>query len=154
MAQGPPRRPRRLPGDPPNPIDVHVGARIRERRVGLGMSQEKLAAEIGVSFQQLQKYERGANRVGASRLYSLARALDVQVESLYGDGDLRLAGGFAETPAEGFDADPLRRRETVELVNAYYDIADPEMRRRFFDLAKSLAAHRPQPRRRPRKSGP
>lgn len=118
------------------------------------MTQERLAAEIGVTFQQVQKYERAANRIGASRLYLLSRALDVPVPFFFADDDRAPAQGFAEEPAEGFDADPLSRRETVELVNAFYDIADPELRRRFFELAKSLAPHRPQRGRgRRRKSG-
>jgi transcriptional regulator with XRE-family HTH domain len=143
-------RRRRQKSDKPNPTDVHVGARVRLRRTLLGMSQEKLGDAIGLTFQQVQKYERAANRVGASRLYRLSQALDVTVEFLCGDGDAAPAGGFAEEPAEGFDSDPLRRRETVELVNAYHDIADPALRRQFFELAKSLAGNRPEPRRRKR----
>jgi transcriptional regulator with XRE-family HTH domain len=148
MAQTPPRRPRRRPGDEPEPVDIHVGARIRERRNSLGMSQERLAGAIGVTFQQVQKYENAANRIGASRLWQIARALDVQVPFLFSDADPALALGFAEEPAETFDADPLRRRETRELVNSYFGIADPEQRRRFFELARSLASHPPKRRRR------
>jgi transcriptional regulator with XRE-family HTH domain len=150
MAQAPTRRSRLRSGGGPHPIDVRVGARIRERRAVLGLTQDQLATAIGVTFQQVQKYERAANRVGASRLYRLSQALDVTVEFLCGDGDAAPAGGFAEEPAEGFDSDPLRRRETVELVNAYHDIADPALRRQFFELAKSLAGNRPEPRRRKR----
>jgi transcriptional regulator with XRE-family HTH domain len=150
MAQTPPRRSRARSGGGPHPIDVRVGARIRERRNSLGITQEQLAATVGVTFQQVQKYERAANRVGASRLYRLSRELDVTVEFLCGDGDTASGGGFAERSAEGFDSDPLRRRETVELVNAYHDIADPALRRQFFELAKLLAGNRSEPRRRKR----
>jgi transcriptional regulator with XRE-family HTH domain len=154
MAQGPPRRSRRSAGDRPHPIDLRVGARIKARRTHLGMSQERLAAAIGVTFQQVQKYERAANRIGASRLYRLSRALDVTVPYFFADDDPALARGFAEEPAEGFDADPLRRRETVELINAFYQIADAGLRRRFLELARSLAPRRPERRRgRRRKSG-
>lgn len=151
MPQRAPRPPRRERGGGPDPIDVHVGRRIKERRTSLGISQEKLAAAIGVTFQQVQKYERAANRIGASRLWYLARTLDVPVPFFFADGDAAIAPGFGEEPAEGFDADPLRRRETKELVNGFFEIADPDLRRRFFELARSLAAHPPRRRRRPRK---
>ena len=151
MAQRPPPRSRRRPGDGPDPIDLHVGARIKVRRTVLGFSQERLASAIGVTFQQVQKYERAANRIGASRLYLLARVLDVPVSFFYTDDDPALARGFDESPAEAFDADPLRRSETVELVNAFYDITDPELRRRFFELARSLASARRERRGRKRK---
>jgi transcriptional regulator with XRE-family HTH domain len=140
----PPRRPGRRKTDKPNPIDIHVGSRIRLRRNMLGLSQEKLGEAIGLTFQQVQKYERGANRVGASRLHELSRVLDVPVSFFFDDMDPvrapAIPGGFAEASAEAFDSDPLRRRETVDLVSAYYDIGDATLRRRFFDLAKALVA--------------
>jgi transcriptional regulator with XRE-family HTH domain len=114
--------------------------RIKERRTNLGMSQGRLAAAIGVSFQQVQKYERAISRVSASRLYLMSRALDVPVPYF-----------FSEEPAEGFDADPLRRRETVELINALYQIADAGLRQLFLKLARSLAATPHPPRRRGRR---
>jgi transcriptional regulator with XRE-family HTH domain len=139
-----PRRPGRRKTDKPNPIDIHVGSRIRLRRNMLGLSQEKLGEAIGLTFQQVQKYERGANRVGASRLHELSRVLDVPVSFFFDDMDPvrapAIPDGFAEAPAEGFDSDPLRRRETVDLVSAYYEIGDATLRRRFFDLAKALVA--------------
>ncbi|HEX3535267.1 MAG TPA: helix-turn-helix transcriptional regulator [Stellaceae bacterium] len=151
MAQTPPRRPRRRPGDGPDPIDLGVGARIRERRDSLGITQDRLAAAIGVTFQQVQKYERAANRIGASRLWYIARALDVPVPFFFGEDDPARALGFGEDRADGFDADPLRRRETKELVNSYFEIVDPELRRGFFELARSLASDPPKRRPRTRK---
>jgi transcriptional regulator with XRE-family HTH domain len=143
ITQGP-RRPGRRKTDRPNPIDVHVGSRVRLRRNMLGLSQEKLGEAIGLTFQQVQKYERGANRIGASRLLELSRVLGVPVAFFYDQTDPVHAPpvptGFEEAPQEGFDSDPLRRRETIELVDAYYAIEDTATRRRFFDLAKALAA--------------
>jgi transcriptional regulator with XRE-family HTH domain len=139
-----PRRPGRRKSDRPNPIDVHVGSRVRLRRNMLGLSQEKLGEAISLTFQQVQKYERGANRIGASRLLELSRVLDVPVSFFYDETDPvrapAIPSGFEESPQEGFDSDPLRKRETLELVDAYYDIEDAATRRRLFDLAKALVA--------------
>jgi transcriptional regulator with XRE-family HTH domain len=138
------RRPGRQKTEKPNPIDVHVGSRVRLRRNMLGLSQERLGEAIGLTFQQVQKYERGANRIGASRLHDLSRVLDVPVSFFFDDMDPvrapAIPAGFAEPPpAESMDSDPLRKRETVELVSAYYRIEDLVVRRRLFDLAKALA---------------
>src|SRR6266446_2523811 len=144
------RRPSRQKSDKPNPIDVQVGSRVRLRRNMLGLSQEKLGTAIGLTFQQVQKYERGANRIGASRLHELSRVLDVPVSFFFDDMDPvrapAIPAGFAEPAVEAFDADPLRRRETIELVSAYYRIDDPALRRRLFELARALAvgADRPE----------
>ena len=108
----------------PRPIDVHVGSRIRLRRILLGMSQERLGEALGLTFQQVQKYESGVNRVSASRLFDLSRVLDVPI-------------GFF------FDDVPdvvLSQRETLELVAAYYRILDPAVRQRVLDLIKSLGS--------------
>ncbi len=131
----------------PSPIDVHVGSRIRLRRTLMGMSQERLGEALGLTFQQVQKYERGVNRVGASRLYDLSRILDVPISFFFDDmpsgtahaGTPGAPGGFAET-IDGFGQaeDPLAKRETLELVRAYYRITDPAIRRRVFDLIKSM----------------
>src|SRR5579863_4484566 len=149
------RRPSRQKSDKPNPVDVQVGSRVRLRRNMLGLSQEKLGEAIGLTFQQVQKYERGANRIGASRLHELSRVLDVPVSFFFDDVDPvrapAIPGGFAEPPAEGFESDPLRRRETIELVEAYYAIEDAAARRRLFELARTLAAAGEPPLRRPRK---
>jgi transcriptional regulator with XRE-family HTH domain len=132
----------------PSPIDVHVGSRIRLRRTLLGMSQERLGEALGLTFQQVQKYERGVNRVGASRLFDLSRVLDVPIsfffddmpESLantYGSPTGRRSSGFSDSQ-DGFADDALNRRETLELVRAYYRITDPAVRKRVFDLIKSM----------------
>jgi transcriptional regulator with XRE-family HTH domain len=132
----------------PSPIDVHVGSRIRLRRTLLGMSQERLGEALGLTFQQVQKYERGVNRVGASRLFDLSRVLDVPISfffddmpdslaSAYGGPSARRAAGFSESQ-DGFADDTLNRRETLELVRAYYRITDPAVRKRVFDLIKTM----------------
>ena len=126
----------------PNPIDVHVGSRVRLRRTLLGMSQDKLAKAVSLTFQQIQKYERGANRVGASRLYQFSRVLDVPVSFFFDDMPADAGHGIpglAEGPAATFEQGNLARRETLELVRAYYRINDPSVRRRVFDLTKALA---------------
>jgi len=136
----------REPGRP-NPVDIHVGARVRLRRTLLGMSQEKLGEAIGLTFQQIQKYERGANRIGSSRLYDLSRVLDVPVSFFFEDmPDIVAASspaqirGLAEAPMEYSGADPMAKRETLELVRAYYRIRDPQVRKRLFEMAKTLGA--------------
>lgn len=132
-----------------SPIDAHVGARVRLRRTLLGMSQEKLGDALGLTFQQVQKYERGVNRIGASRLFDLARVLDVPIGFFFDDLPPEMGGnvavrsrsalyGFAETQ-DGFDDENTNKRETLELVRAYYRITDPAVRKRVFDLIKSLA---------------
>jgi transcriptional regulator with XRE-family HTH domain len=134
-------RRRRQKMDKPNPTDVHVGSRVRLRRTLLGMSQEKLGEAIGLTFQQVQKYERGANRVGASRLYDLSKVLDVPVAFFFEE----MAAASEARPAvpgeapDRYGSDPMLKRETLELVRAYYKILDPHVRRRLFDLAKALA---------------
>lgn len=131
----------------PNPVDIHVGSRVRLRRTLLGLSQEKLGEAVGLTFQQIQKYERGANRIGASRMYHLSRVLDVPVAFFFEEMPPEISGkggksqsGLAEKIQVEFSADPLAKRETLELVRAYYRIKEPTVRKRLFDLAKSLAA--------------
>jgi transcriptional regulator with XRE-family HTH domain len=135
----------RTPSGQPNPIDVHVGSRVRLRRTLLGMSQEKLGEALGLTFQQVQKYERGANRIGSSRLFDLSRVLDVPISFFFDDmpGEVeqlspRFISGMTEEPAS-YDIDPLTKRETLELVRAYYRIADPQVRKRVYELARALA---------------
>ncbi len=129
----------------PNPIDVHVGSRVRLRRTLLGMSQEKLGEAIGLSFQQVQKYERGLNRIGASRLFDLARALDVPVEFFFDEMSDDVAahspGQSKGTASEAVDGgpDPMAMRETLDLVPAYYKIHDASVRKRLLAFMQALA---------------
>src|SRR6201985_1779523 len=136
LAQKPPRRNTRGSRDgKPNPVDVHVGSRVRLRRTLLGMSQEKLGEAIGLTFQQVQKYERGANRIGASRLFDLARVLDVPVAFFFEDlpsevsqySPRMMVVGLEEEPDQLPDVDPMTKRETLELVRAYYRITDVQL---------------------------
>jgi len=124
----------------PNPVDVHVGSRVRLRRTLLGMSQEKLGEAIGLTFQQVQKYERGANRIGASRLYDLSRVLDVPVSFFFDDMPSdEPSAPTSPQPNDPNEPDPMAKRETLELVRAYYRIGDPGVRRRLFELTKAVA---------------
>jgi transcriptional regulator with XRE-family HTH domain len=125
----------------PNPVDVRVGARLRLRRNMLGLSQEKLGEAIGLTFQQMQKYERGMNRIGASRLYELSRLLDVPISFFFDNTDpVRApAMSFAEPASEAIASDLLSKPETLELVRAFFTIEDPMVRRRLLDCVKALA---------------
>ena len=131
-------------------VDVHVGARMRQRRTLLGMSQSKLGNAVGLTFQQIQKYERGSNRIGSSRLYELAKVLDVPVSHFFEEmpanalagrpmsGRGRKGGfGDAGTPFEQ-EKDPLIKRETLELVRAYYKIREARVRKRIFEMVKAV----------------
>jgi len=117
----------------PDPIDVHVGGRLRLRRTLMGLSQTELAKSVNLTFQQVQKYESGANRVSASRLYHIAEALDVPVSFFFDDAPR--AGGLAEAPKTSFEPD----RELLELTRNYRSISDPEVRRGIYDLVKRLS---------------
>jgi transcriptional regulator with XRE-family HTH domain len=145
----------------PNPIDVHVGSRVRLRRTLLGMSQEKLGEALGLTFQQVQKYERGANRIGSGRLFHLSKVLDVPVSFFFDDLPEGQGGstppanlsGISETPVESFEAEAMSRRETLELVRAYYRIPDAAVRKRVFELVKAVAGPAPERKRRGRPPG-
>ncbi len=126
----------------PHPVDVHVGSRVRQRRTLLGMSQTNLGKALGVTFQQIQKNESGFNRIGASRLYQLSQILDVPVSFFFDDMPALgpdAMSGLSETKQDGFAPDPLVKRETLELVRAYYKISDPKARKRLFELTKAIA---------------
>jgi transcriptional regulator with XRE-family HTH domain len=130
----------------PSPVDVHVGARVRLRRTLLGMTQTDLGDALGLTFQQVQKYERGANRIGSSRLYDLSRVLDVSVEHFFEDMPPAVATssptkrrGKAKA-APGYELDPMAKRETLELVRAYYKIKDADVRNQVYELTKTLGA--------------
>ncbi len=139
------RRTKKQTSRGPNPIDIHVGARVRLRRNQLGLTLMTLAKAVGVTYQQLQKYERGVNRVGASRLFNLGRALDVPVSFFFEDlspaaagGGKRRTRGLSEAPAAVLEPDSLSKRETVELIRAYYLVTDPGLRKRVLDLMQAL----------------
>jgi transcriptional regulator with XRE-family HTH domain len=126
----------------PHPVDVHVGARVRLRRTTLGFSQEKLGDAIGLTFQQVQKYERGTNRIGASRLFELSKVLDVPVGFFFEEIDPGAlegsATGLSEPPAPPYNIEGGSNRELLELVRIFQRISDATLRRRLFDLVKAI----------------
>jgi transcriptional regulator with XRE-family HTH domain len=127
----------------PDPVDVHVGQRLRVRRSLLGLSQEKLAESIGLTFQQIQKYERGMNRISAGRLYQFSKILDVPVTYFYDQfgGGVKIANiGMADNDQEEFAAgDLMQNKETLDLLRAYYSIENQEMRKDIQKFVKSMA---------------
>tara|TARA_R110002072_G_scaffold10058_8_gene47700 strand:+ start:1057 stop:1515 length:459 start_codon:yes stop_codon:yes gene_type:complete len=145
-------RPRKENKATPHPIDVQVGNRLRQRRVALGLTQEKLAQAIGITFQQIQKYERGMNRIVASRLFELAGVLKIDVGYFFLDRpqgrDPASPAGKRQTQEQAGQQRPDRcddhlaewiaERETLALVRAYHQIANPAVRRQIVDLMKSL----------------
>jgi transcriptional regulator with XRE-family HTH domain len=120
----------------PNPIDVHVGGRIRMRRLLLGMNQEALANALGLTFQQVQKYEGGANRVSASRLKAMAEILGVPIGYFYGDMP---AEDAKTSPEDRQWREYLHRPETIEFIRLYYAMPDAEVREQFLELTKTVA---------------
>lgn len=127
----------------PNPIDIHVGSRIRLRRTMLGMSQEKLGDSLGITFQQIQKYEKGTNRVGASRLQNISSILNVPVSFFFEDapGDPSTGQpGMSEASSSNYVVDFLSSSEGLQLNRAFVKIEDPKVRRKIVDLVKALAA--------------
>ena len=142
----------RTPQGEPNPVDIHVGNRIRLRRTLLGLSQEKLASLLGLTFQQVQKYERGMNRVGASRLWDISKSLEVGINFFYEDMNKSVAAQsprmfnlsdsqpmvLAEDDAV-FETDPMIRQETIELVKAYYKIPNRKAAKHMYDLIISMS---------------
>jgi len=126
----------------PNPIDKHVGARVRMRRLMVGMSQGKLGDALDVTFQQVQKYEKGANRIGASRLQQLARVLEVPPSFFFEgapSGELN-ASGFHEPDTSSYVVDFLSTNEGLQLNRAFAAIKDPKVRKKILDLVQSLVA--------------
>ncbi len=129
----------------PHPVDVRVGARVQQRRVLLGMTQTDLGDALGLTFQQVQKYERGANRIGAGRLCDLARVLDVPIDYFFEDMPTAVAAISPATKKRGkakklpsYALDPMTKRETLELVRAYYKIEDADVRQRVSQLIKAM----------------
>ncbi len=125
-----------------HPVDVHVGKRLRLKRTLLGLSQEYIGNAIGVTFQQIQKYERGVNRMGASRLYDFSRVMSVPVSFFFEGYEAAASsphGGMAENEASAFQHEQMPNRETMDMMRAYYRIKSPVMRKRVLELVKSMA---------------
>nr|WP_321455114.1 helix-turn-helix transcriptional regulator [uncultured Cohaesibacter sp.] len=125
----------------PNPIDVYVGSRVRLRRMMLSMSQEKLGEHLGITFQQIQKYEKGTNRIGASRLQHIATVLEVPVSFFFEDapGTPQEAQGLAESKSENYVIDFLSSSEGLQLNRAFVQIKDQKVRRKIVELVKEIA---------------
>jgi transcriptional regulator with XRE-family HTH domain len=128
----------------PNPIDIHVGSRVRLRRMMLGMSQEKLGEHLGITFQQIQKYEKGTNRIGASRLQHIARVLSTPISFFFEDApgaasETYNTAGMAEAPTTSYVVDFLSSSEGIQLNKAFVRIKDAKLRRRLIDLVRALA---------------
>ena len=129
-------------GDGPHPIDLHVGARVRMRRLMLGMSQDTLGEALGLTFQQVQKYEKGSNRIGASRVFELSEILNVPIQYFYdGHEDAGSGGaeGFAEDDSAGSFMSLLSTPEGVQLCRYFSEINDPKIRKRVLDLVRTIA---------------
>ena len=131
-----------------NAVDMHVGKRVRLRRTLLGLSQEQLGTELNITFQQVQKYERGANRISASRLWDIGQILDVPINYFFDDmteNTMRSSPRRVSRGSELLDLsdeqikDPMARRETLELVRTYYSIEKPLVRKRISEMVKSIA---------------
>ena len=129
-----------------NKLDEHLGYKLRVRRNMLGISQERLAELLGLTFQQVQKYESGKNRISASRLFELSKILDVPIDYFFKKieseklSDMTYSQGFAEPGQESFiSEDKLYDKETVNLIRIYYSIEDPELRKNLFTFIKSMA---------------
>lgn len=141
----------RIDDNTPNPVDVHVGKRIRLRRTILHITQQQMADMLGLTFQQVQKYEKGMNRVGASRLWDISRVLEVPMGFFFEDMDADVA---SQSPRMinalpdilqvserqfSFDEDPMKKEETLELIRAYYKITNRAIAKQMFDLMVSLS---------------
>lgn len=128
----------------PNPIDKHVGSRVRMRRMMLGMSQEKLGDALGLTFQQVQKYEKGTNRIGASRLQQISQILQVPVAFFFEGAPHINAGqeteGLSEAPSPAYISDFLATSDGLSLTRAFVRIGDAKLRRRIVDLVEQIAA--------------
>ena len=136
-------RRRTIRDDGPDPIDVYVGTRVRVRRVGLRISQTKLGKAIGVTFQQVQKYENGKNRIGASNLYKISKNLGVDVAFFFeGIEVAKEANSWAElsdVPQARFESDPMTSREALELMHNFYRVSDESVRRRLAQFVRTIA---------------
>jgi transcriptional regulator with XRE-family HTH domain len=136
-------RRRTIKDDGPDPIDRYVGSKVRARRVGIRLSQTKLGEAIGVTFQQVQKYENGTNRIGASNLFKIAKTLGVDVAYFF-EGVQEIADSMAANPGvdvqlPGIKEDPMSSRDAIELMHNYYRVKDPDVRKRLAQFVKTLA---------------
>ncbi len=126
----------------PNPIDIHVGSRVRLRRTMQGLSQEKLGDALGITFQQIQKYEKGTNRIGASRMQQISTTLKVPVSFFFEDAPTPSgtpASGMAEASSTSYVVDFLSSPEGIQLNRAFVRITNPSIRRKVIDLVRTLA---------------
>jgi transcriptional regulator with XRE-family HTH domain len=125
----------------PNPIDKHVGSRVRMRRMMIGMSQEKLGEKLGITFQQIQKYEKGTNRIGASRLQQIATVLSVPVSFFFEGAPVTdNAGGLSESASPAYVSEFLASSDGLALTKAFMKVKDPKVRRRIVDLVEAMVA--------------
>ncbi|MEE9544052.1 MAG: helix-turn-helix transcriptional regulator [Rhodospirillales bacterium] len=138
--------PRRSSGNGPDPIDKYVGCRVRARRIGRGMSQKKLSQVLGLAFQQIQKYENGSNRISASNLYKIAKALNIGVAFFFEampESALKASPprgpGLADRDSARFEPDPMISRQTIQLTRNFCRIGDPRLRKRVLAFVKILA---------------
>lgn len=142
----------RIDDNAPNPVDVHVGKRIRLRRTILHITQQQMADMLGLTFQQVQKYEKGMNRVGASRLWDISRVLEVPMGFFFEDMDASVASqsprmlngqfdnaSFVGEETGGLNEDPMKKQETLELIRAYYKITNRAIAKQMFDLMVALS---------------
>ena len=137
-------RRRTIKDDGPDPIDKFVGLRVRARRVGLRISQTKLGDAIGVTFQQVQKYENGTNRIGASNLFKISKTLSVEVAFFFEglDADEEAAkelAGLSEGSQTKFDVDPMSSRVAIELMHNYFRVKDENVKKKLSRLVKTMA---------------
>ena len=128
-----------MPKKQANPIDAQVGNRVRLRRMLIGMSQERLGELLGLTFQQVQKYEKGVNRIGAGRLFEVSRILGVPIDYFYEGVNSQLAGGVAENEASPPVMEFVSSGEGLQLSLAFMKIKDPKLRKRVLDLVKQMA---------------
>ncbi len=136
----------------PNPVDIYVGSKVKSRRLMLGLSQEELATAIGLTFQQVQKYERGTNRISVSRLVDICKVLKVQVDYFF-EGSFGIGNkpgtrnlaikGFSDTKQEELEPDPLLKRDVMELVRAYSQIKSPQLKKQILEMAKAMSVSEP-----------
>jgi transcriptional regulator with XRE-family HTH domain len=130
----------------PSPVDIYVGSKVKSRRLLLGLSQSELAKAIGLTFQQVQKYENGTNRISVSRLVDICKVLKVQMDYFLegamsvGKSSLKVQKGFADTKQETLEPEPLAKRDVLELVRTYSRIKNPQLKKQVIEMAKAMSA--------------